>query len=124
MQAAELPTIVPAGTPGATPILVQAFELAGVRKGAAAVSCLVAWAIAEESVGLPLGDDLTSQVRNYAKWWRITERTAWRDLAAFKQAFPGEDSPARLAAELRQAVELRRLERREAMALAGSLALV
>lgn len=33
----------------------------------------------------------------YARYWKISERQAQREWAVFKQAFPGEDSPERVA---------------------------
>jgi len=33
----------------------------------------------------------------YADYWRISERSAQREWAVFREAFPGEDSPERLA---------------------------
>lgn len=33
----------------------------------------------------------------YARYWKISERQAQREWAVFKQAFPREDSPERLA---------------------------
>lgn len=36
-------------------------------------------------------------VEEYARWWKISERTAYRDLAEFAKAFPDEDGPDRIA---------------------------
>lgn len=82
----------------ATSLLAIAVERGGIRKGARAGSVVVSWAIAERDLGRPLGDDesLSAAVRDYAAYWKQSERTAWRELERFREVF-GEESPARLA---------------------------
>lgn len=49
------------------------------------------WALCRRDLGR------RPMVEEYASWWKISERTAYRDLAAFAKAFPGEDGPDRIA---------------------------
>jgi len=41
-------------------------------------------------------------VEQYYEWWKQSERTAYRDLALFREAFPDEDGPDRIAQWLNQ----------------------
>lgn len=83
-------------------LLEVAVRRAGLRKGAKAVEVVSTWAIATAKVGHELGahekGDLSSAIREYAAYWKLSERTAWRDLGRFREVFPEEESPARLAA--------------------------
>jgi hypothetical protein len=91
---------------------------AGLLKGSQAAAVVVSWAVAEVELGHKLGHaeggHLTAAVREYADHWRMSERTAWRELRRFKAAFPGEEHPGRLAAVLRSAVDLREHTQSEA----------
>jgi hypothetical protein len=60
---------------------------------AKACETICAWAIAYQ-----LGDfdEWPTQVE-YARYWKINERTVRRELDRFHEAFPGEESPERLA---------------------------
>jgi hypothetical protein len=49
------------------------------------------WAICRRDLGH------RPEVTEYATWWKISERTAYRDLAEFARAFPEEDYPDRIA---------------------------
>ncbi len=42
------------------------------------------------------GDGWPTQAE-YAAWWKISERQAQREWELFKRAFPGEESPDRIA---------------------------
>lgn len=77
---------------------------AGPVRGAKAITFLACWAIAENELGHTLapGQGVTEQLREYRAYWHDSERTVWRDLAAFRKAFPGEDTPRRLAAAVRR----------------------
>lgn len=72
---------------------------AGVRGGIKATRTLLQWMVAEHALGRPLGagHGTVAATRDYAKWWNITERSAWDHLTYFRAGFPGEDTPARLA---------------------------
>lgn len=61
---------------------------AGMVKGATAISWAWCWGITREV----LGHD--PSVEEVAEWWGASERTAYRDHASFKKAFPFLDSPA------------------------------
>lgn len=83
-------------------LLEIATRRGGIRKGAKATEVVVTWSIAVEQLGHPLGtaegEHLSAQIREYAAYWKTSERTAWRDLGRFREVFPEEESPARLAA--------------------------
>lgn len=98
------PRLVPRGTPGSTSLLKVAAANAGPFTGGKAVGTLMSWAIAEAMLGRPLGDGqgVTAAVEEYSSWWKQSRRTTFRELAAFRKAFPSEESPARLAAEARK----------------------
>lgn len=49
------------------------------------------WAVCRRDLGR------RPEVTEYAAWWKISERTAYRQLADFAQAFPEEDYPERIA---------------------------
>jgi hypothetical protein len=60
------------------------------------------WAIVRRDLGR------RPMVSEYCEWWGISEATAYRELAEFRKAFPGEDGPDRIAAVLNdQGDELR-----------------
>lgn len=122
--------LVARGTAGSQTLMQLAVRNAGLRVGSRALSTLAAWAIAEATLGRPLGADVvghghtTAAVREYSKWWKQSERSTWRDLHAFEKAF-GEKTPARLvaAAHEQHAEQLSR-KQREAVAQLGGLAIV
>lgn len=51
---------------------------------------IVAWAMVRDDLGRE------PTIDEYAKWWKQSERTAYREQALFRQALPGEKSPSRL----------------------------
>jgi hypothetical protein len=61
---------------------------AGLRKGMTGLTWALCWAIARES----LGED--PSVEEVANWWKDSYRTAYRNQAAFRKAFPGLETPA------------------------------
>lgn len=61
-------------------------------KGAQAVAFLWTWAYTTRKLGRP------PTRAEHAAEWKQSEREVYRDLALFRQAFPGEESPDRLAA--------------------------
>jgi hypothetical protein len=95
--------LAPPGEKG-VPLMLVAQANAGIRKGARACVVLMSWQIAERSLGRPLGEGkgTAAAVLEFTEWWSQHERTTWRDLAAFREAFPGEDTPARLVQLLRE----------------------
>jgi hypothetical protein len=52
---------------------------------------MVEWQIARDQLGR---ESIT--LAEFREWWRISERTAYRDQAYFREAFPGETTPDRL----------------------------
>lgn len=106
--------MIRAASPGeqTTSILAVAVQRAGLRRGSQAAAMVAAWAIAEHELGHELGEDgsLSAAVREYAAWWKQSERTAWRELQAFKAAFPEEGTPGRLAGLLHDVANTRRQE--------------
>ena len=54
------------------------------------IACLAIAAIKSPDDGFPTQLD-------YAAYWKLSERTAQREWSLFKKAFPGEESPERLA---------------------------
>lgn len=76
------------------------------------------WAIVRQDLGR------APYVHEYADWWKVSERTAWREMATFSKAFPEEENPDRLAQLVLERVEDRKLAKRDAAAvLATPLAL-
>lgn len=61
---------------------------AGMRTGVRAMTWAYEWAVTRES----LGHD--PSVEEVAEWWALTRRTAFREQAAFREAFPTLESPA------------------------------
>lgn len=122
--------VVPAGTPDAQSALALAVGSAGLIKGARAMSFLITWAIAVRQLGHDLGEQegghLSAAVREHAAYWRQTERTSWRDVAAWRQAFPGEESPAALALQLLEVYdrEMAKARREDATGLAARVLVV
>jgi hypothetical protein len=106
-----------------TPLMVLAYaNTKSFRRAGRAMTVLIAWAIAEQRLGRALGDGegLTAAVREYTAWWKQSERTTWRDLQAFRAAFPTESSPAQLAAQLVARSEAK-LAQRDAAAVGALL---
>lgn len=82
-------------------VLGTALSNAGIRKGMRGAQFLLEWAIAAAD-GVEFDGSVTEQLRAYIDWWddQVNERTAWRRLADFRESFPDEDTPARLAVQL------------------------
>ncbi len=95
------------GEPGGVPLVAIAAQNAGILRAGQSVSVVIEWAIAEHKLGHELGqgEGLTEAVRDYARWARTSERTAWRQLSRFRAGFPGEETPARITAHLARYVE-------------------
>jgi hypothetical protein len=74
------------------PLLTIAARRVGLRKAFKVLSFMAAWRLAEDSVGRPIG------ITDYAAWWREPNGTVYRHQALFREAFPGETTPARLLA--------------------------
>lgn len=117
--------IVARDTPGAAPLLGIAIARAGMWKGTRACSFLVTWAIAQRKLGHELGEldtgSLSAAIREHAKYWRCAEKTSWRDLTAWHAAFPGEESPAQLAAQLLELYDVELAKRTDGLGVAAGV---
>lgn len=72
------------------PLLVVAGRRVGLRRAMKAMTYMIAW----DHVRDDLGHEPTAE--EYAAWWKESPATAYREQALFRQAFPGEQNPARL----------------------------
>jgi hypothetical protein len=61
---------------------------AGMRATVTAVGWAYCWAVTREAIGHD------PSVEEVAGWWNMSRRTAFRDQAAFRKAFPTLDTPA------------------------------
>lgn len=65
---------------------------AGMRKGTTAMTWAYQWAVVREKLGRePTVDEV-------AEWWAMNRRKAFRDQAAFREAFPMLETPAQIYA--------------------------
>lgn len=107
-------------------LLEYALRRGGVIKGAKSVEVVITWAIATQELGHELGSEdtgsLSAAVREFGEYWRLSERTAWRDLHRFRAVFPEEESPARLAAVVIRTAGERRLRREDVATLGMQVA--
>ncbi|MHB8246233.1 MAG: hypothetical protein ACYDGN_12940 [Acidimicrobiales bacterium] len=69
------------------------------------MNCAVTWGVARESLGQ---DPTADQV---AEWWAESRRTAFREQAAFRVAFPTLETPAALFEHREARDRLRQLAR-------------
>lgn len=63
---------------------------AGIRKAISALGWAYCWAIVRKSV------DHDPTVEEVADWWNQSHRTAYRNQAAFRKAFPTLENPAKI----------------------------
>ena len=63
---------------------------AGMRKAISGLDWAYCWGVARESIGHD------PSVEEVADWWRQSHRTAYRNQAAFRRAFPTLVTPARI----------------------------
>jgi len=95
-------------------LLVVAGRRVGLRKAMKVLTYMTAWEHVREDLGrAPTAEE-------YAKWWRESNATAYREQALFRQAFPDESTPARL---LDLATEQANVRRGVATALGATLIL-
>lgn len=65
-----------------------ALRNSGFRNAQTAMLWAILWAVTRESIGTdPTAEDV-------ARWWKENERTAYREQAAFRKAFPTLENPA------------------------------
>jgi hypothetical protein len=102
-------------------LLDLAVSRGGIIKGAQAAQHVTQWAIAERDLGRRLGSEdtgsLSAAIRDYAKYWKCSEKTGWREHTRFLAVFPEEASAARLAGVLQQLMDERELARADKSAL-------
>jgi len=68
----------------------------GPLRGARLLTFMIAWDITAQALGHP------PTAQEHADWWKESRRTAQRDLARFREAFPTEKDPTRLMAVARR----------------------
>jgi hypothetical protein len=76
----------------------------GIRKGMRVLTFIVCWQVA----AMKDGELVEIDVEEYAEYWKLARSTAFRDQAAFRQAFPTETTPHRIVEEVirrREAVQ-------------------
>ena len=73
------------------PLFMIAQRRVGMRRAVQVLTFLAAWDRAREALGAA---ELT--LVEYREWWRVPERSAYRDQARFREAFPDELTPDRL----------------------------
>ncbi len=71
-------------------MLAIAAREVGFRKAFKVLSFMAAWDYAQRQIGHEIG------ITEYATWWKESNGTAYRHQALFREAFPGETTPARL----------------------------
>ena len=62
----------------------------GFWNGARVLVFIVAWGMMTDAVGRP------ESIEAYSRYWGQSDRTSYRELAAFRKALPGEVDPARI----------------------------
>jgi hypothetical protein len=72
--------------------LEVAIQNAGLRKAITATNWAYCWAVTREAIGHD------PSVEEVAEWWNQSRRSAFRDQAAFREAFPDLDSPSAIYA--------------------------
>jgi hypothetical protein len=63
---------------------------AGIRKAITATNWAYCWAVTREAIGHD------PSVEEVADWWKMSRRTAFRDQAIFRTAFPTLETPAKI----------------------------
>jgi hypothetical protein len=72
-------------------LLTVAAREVGLRRAIHVLTFMAAWDRARRALRKQ-----TLTLDEYRDWWRESERTAYRDQAKFREAFPGESTPDRL----------------------------
>ena len=68
----------------------------GLRKAYKILLFVISWGAVYES-----GDGPVGSIEDYARWWNMNERSAYREQQVFRQAFPNDANPNRLWEQLR-----------------------
>lgn len=83
------------------PLAYLAVERAGLRAGVRSITALICWGIVADELGR---EPLHQEVWEY---WKSSSATHYRDMVAFRRAFPGEDTPQRLWLLVRRQITAR-----------------
>lgn len=97
-------------------LLEYLYREMGYRKGTRVAAFIVAWGIyadtLDESVSVPgerrRREGKRSHMDGYISYWKMSRATAYRELAMFREAFPGDEYPDRVWALVTDAVGSRR----------------
>ncbi len=76
------------------PLLTVAARNVGLTKAFKVLGYMAAWDVAQKALGPDMG------IEAYVEWWKEPRATAYRHQVLFREAFPGETTPARLLAEV------------------------
>lgn len=71
-------------------LLEVAVRREGPLRGARVLSFMVAWDVVRQEL------DHAPTIEEYAEWWKLSIRTAYREQASFRKCFPTESDPTRL----------------------------
>lgn len=80
-----------------------AIHYAGMRDAIKAMNYAYCWAVVQEATGE------TPSAEDVAKWWSQSERTTYREQAAFRKAFPMLETPAKIYASEEARESIRRM---------------
>jgi hypothetical protein len=78
------------------PLFVVLTRQVGLRKAFKVLLFITQWGYVYEFVGGPV-----ASVEEYAEWWHLNERNAYREQKLFREALPGDPNPNRLWEQLR-----------------------
>lgn len=79
----------------AIPLMELARRRVGLLRAGKLMAFVIAWGVVRDQVDGFDALPITEQVATYREWWRANERTTWRELALWRQAFPEEPTPSR-----------------------------
>lgn len=74
-----------------TTLFQAAVRRVGLRRAGQVMAFMVAWEAARQELGRS-----PANVEEYAEHWRQPVRSAYRELARFRETFPAETTPDRL----------------------------
>lgn len=77
------------------PLFVVLTRAVGLRKAIRLLLFITQWGYVQEFYRGPL-----KNLEEYAEWWHVNERNAYRDQKLFREAFPNDTNPNRLWEQL------------------------
>lgn len=109
----------------ANSIMAKSIEGVGYLRAGKLLQVIACWAWSMSEVD-PWPEGLSHRVWAYRDNWLMSDRTAWRHLELFRQAFPDEGDPTRIAGLVLDAYrsELATREDARRMAASGRFALL